>query len=286
MKKLIVVACALFCANIYARSPEEIKTEIKSLRRDQVNAFEDNITTEEWRQIADVEIASGRGFNPSAFWNMIGIERKNCEPLLDEYDVKFAATSHATNWFGGKIGFKRTPKCSQKYAEITIGKNRPGTAEVCKSAKGSFDSTSLLQRIIVFSECYADNKGVLWIDYNYNRLSNWVLDSAPKALKKLIREKGKSFLVGADGRNPLQNAIDSLLEALNRPRLQGLKEWVAEWYPDHVWNEPVWMSKDRLDKLMDDIYFGQIDFDWRNQSVLRANLGLEGYNEFVKKYNN
>ena len=38
------------------------------------------------------------------------------------------------------------------------------------AAKGSFDSTSLLQRIIVFSECYADNKGVLWIDYTYNRL--------------------------------------------------------------------------------------------------------------------
>ena len=286
MKKLIVVACALFCANIYARSPKEINAEIKSLRRDQVKAFEDNITTEEWRQIADVEIASGKGFNPSAFWNMLGIEQKNCEPLLDEYDVKFAATSHATNWFGGKIGFKRMPKCSQKYAEITIGKNRPGTAEVCKSAKGSFDSTSLLQRIIVFAECYANDKGVLWINYNYNRLSNWVLDSAPKALKKLIREKGKSFLVGADGRNPLQGAIDSLLAALNRPRLQGLKEWVAEWYPDHVWTEPVWMSKDRLNKLMDDIYFGQIDFDWRNQAVLRANLGLEGYNEFVKKYNN
>ena len=57
-------------------------------------------------------------------------------------------------------------------------------------------------------------------------------------------------------------------------------------YPCYVWTEPSWISDEDIKKLMDDVFYGQTDFDWRVQSVLRANLGLDGYNEFIKKYNN
>lgn len=287
MKRLITIACALFCANIYARTPKEVSEGfIRARFSNNQEQFVNNITTDEWRQIADIEIASGRLYDPSAYMNMIRHNRKNCEPLLNEYDGKFAATILSTKYFGEEIGFRRMPKCSRKYAEMSIGKNRPATAEVCKAVRGSLDSASLLQRIIVFAESYSDNKGYLWNIKGFDGQYYWVLISAPKALKKLIRKKGRSFLVGVDGRNPIQDAIDSLSAALNRPRMQGLKEWVAEWYPEYVWTEPVWMSEDRLKKLMDDIYFGQIEFNAWYQNILRANLGLEGYNEFVKKFNN
>jgi L-fucose isomerase-like protein len=176
------------------------------------------------------------------------------------------------------------PKCASKRVDI-IGEKYPVTAEICRSVKGSHESINLLQNITVFAENFANVEGILWFKRDFNRYSKYILTRAPKTLKKLIREKGGSFLVVDNGRNTVQDAINSLSAALNRPRMQGLREWVAEWYPDHVWTEPSWMSEESLKKLMDDVFYGQIDFNWRVQSVLRTNLGLEGYNEFIKKYN-
>lgn len=284
MNKFIAIACVMLCSLSYARTAEEVFAEFKSVDKDQIEAFLDNVTTDEWRQIADLEIASDKRLVPSAFINMISCKRKNCEPLLNEYDGKFVATKLPTIWFGGKRGFECMPKCSLKYVD-RIGEKRPVAAEICKAVRGSFVSASLLQHITVFAESYADVGGILWYNGNLDRYSKIILSSAPKALKKLIREKGGSFLVGADGKNPVQEAMDSLSAAINRPRMQGLREWVAEWYPDHVWTEPSWMSEEDLKKLMDDVFYGQTDFNWRVQSVLRANLGLDGYNEFIQKYN-
>jgi hypothetical protein len=285
MNKLIAIACSILCSMSYARTAEEVFAEFKSVGKDQSETFLDNITTDEWRQIADKEIDLGKRCYPSAFIAMICKKRKNCEPLLNEYDEKFSATRLPEIWFYGKGGFEVMPKCSLKYVDL-IGKKRPVTAEICKSVRGSFDSVSLPQRITVLAESYADVGGALWLKVNINRyLSHFILTSAPKELKKLIRKKGESFLVGADGKNLVQDAMDSLLAAINSPRMQGLREWVAKWYPDYVWTEPSWMSEEALKNLMDDVFYGQTDFDDRIQSVLRANLGIEGYNEFVNKFN-
>jgi hypothetical protein len=284
MKSLIAIACALFCANIYARTAEEVFAEFKSVDKDQIKYFLSNVTTDEWRQIADLEIASDKRLNPSAFLNMISKKQKNCEPLLNEYDNKFAVTTLPRVDFNLKTGFECMPKCALKRVEI-ISEKRPVMAETCKSVKGDVESVSLLQNITMFAEKYANPVDVLWFRRDFTRYSERILLDATKELKKLIRKKGWSFIARDDGSNPVQEVIDSLSSALNRPRMQGLREWVAEWYPDYVWTEPSWMSEEDLKKLMDDVFYGQTDLDMMVQGVLRANLGLEGYNEFIKKYN-
>lgn len=275
----------MLCSLSYARTLKEIIAEFKLVKGSQVKAFLDNVTTDEWRQIADFEISSDKTIHPSAFIHMISSDLKNLKPLLNEYDVKFAATSKYKLCVNLANSFRRMPKCASRYVDEIIGKKRPGTADVFKSVMGSIKSASLLQNITLFAETYADVEGVAWYCGSFEQFSSRILTSAPKVLKKLIREKGGSFIVGADGVNPVQSAIDSLSAALNRPRMQGLKEWVAEWYPNHAWIEPPWMSEESLNKLMDDVFYGQVDFCQKVQYVLRANLGVEGYNEFIKKYN-
>lgn len=302
MKKLITIACAMLCLLSYARTAEEVCAEYSKTNAVHRRAFLNNITTDEWRKIANLEIARNKTVKPSAFLammlhNPIG---KNLKPLLSEYDGKFVTSGFAKhfaenkpNWFRKlDVGFKNMPESTLKIVE-RIGKELPITAEICKSVKGEKESVNLPQRLAIFAENYAainyaaDRHGLRWFPrWDFDKELRIILSHAQNQVKRHIREKGGSFLVGADGKNPVQDAIDPLLAALNRPRMQGLREWVAELFPDYAWTEPSWLSEGDLKRLMDDVFYGKKDLNKSIQGVLRVNLGVDGYNEFIKKYNN
>jgi hypothetical protein len=106
-----------------------------------------------------------------------------------------------------------------------------------------------------------------------------------KAIKRRIREMGGSFIVGEDGVNPVQAAVDELSKCINSPKMEGLKEWTLKWFPDYKWTDVKWLPDEYISKLKDDIFYGEKDFRTDRKEILKAHLGVEAYNEFVKKYN-
>jgi hypothetical protein len=114
---------------------------------------------------------------------------------------------------------------------------------------------------------------------------NRLVSLAAKAVKRRIREQGGSFVVGSDGKNPVQNAVDELSAALNAPRMAGLKEWVGKWFPEYEWIEPKWMTDEEVQKLKDEILYGEKDFSRISKAKLESHLGIEAYNDFVRMYN-
>ena len=86
--------------------------------------------------------------------------------------------------------------------------------------------------------------------------------------------------------NPVQVEMDKLTAALNAPRLVGLKEWFAKFYPEYKWIDSEWETDEEIEALKDAVYNGEREFGIREKNVLRVNLGMVKYNEFVEAYNN
>ena len=117
-------------------------------------------------------------------------------------------------------------------------------------------------------------------------LKRGVLRSALGIVKRSLREHGRTFVVGPDGSNPVQEVLDALSAALNAPKMAGLGAWVAEWCPPgHEWREPSWMSETDVAAFTNALYYGERDFGRLEQTRLCAVLGVEAYNAFVIRYN-
>ena len=107
------------------------------------------------------------------------------------------------------------------------------------------------------------------------------------AVKMALRKQGKTFIVGDDGVNPVQEAIDQLTAAFQAPRLAGVKEWFATYYPDYVWIDPVVdeYTDEEVASLKDKVFYGQIDLTKTVSTKLLYFLGLDEYNAFIERYN-
>lgn len=117
-------------------------------------------------------------------------------------------------------------------------------------------------------------------------LKRCVLRSALGIVKRSLREHGRTFVVGPDGSNPVQEVLDALSVALNAPKMTGLGAWVAEWCPaGHEWREPSWMSETDVATFTNALYYGERDFGRIEQTRLCAVLGVDAYNAFVMRYN-
>lgn len=284
MKKMFIIAAILVASASWARDVSEIYRDYRTIKdRHEIEAFLDAITTEEWRAIAEDEISSGKKGNPSAFVAFCNQRGKNL-PLSSEYDERYSSVSAFMNGaiYGSKV-FDAMPKSAaqnlQKMEEF-----RPACARAFRNHR-SLIKCPAAERINVLVDLSANNKGYCWIVNTFDDRVKNVIGVTVKAVKKALRERGDSFIIGPDGKNKVQDAIDELSAALNAPRANGAREWVAKWFPQYEWIEPKWMSDAELKEYCDSIYLGQLNFSKRAMSVLRLNLGLEEYNKFVEKYN-
>lgn len=117
-------------------------------------------------------------------------------------------------------------------------------------------------------------------------LKRCVLRSALGIVKRSLREHGRTFVIGPDGSNPVQEVLDALSAALNAPKMAGLGAWVAEWCPaGHEWREPSWMPEADVAAFTNALYYGERDFGRIEQTRLCAVLGVDAYNTFVIRYN-
>lgn len=213
------------------------------------------------------------------------------------YDAKFAARGQ---YCGNLPWLDRSPMCFTNWMNsadgIGMSTNNPVKFEIMKfCAEFGVKGIPMPTKINWYALCgnlQQDDYRVFWSDnwrIQFRRQHELVV---PTLLKKIVpeikmwlRKSGKSFITKEDGVNPVQEEIDALQNALNAPKLAGLREWVARVYPDYQWIEPDWKSDEEINQLKEDIFYGQKDFTTQYKILLQTYLGTDAYNAFVEEYN-
>ena len=112
-----------------------------------------------------------------------------------------------------------------------------------------------------------------------------------KAVKIWIRKKGKSFVAKKDAKgniidNPLTAPMKELTDALNGAKYAGLNEWSTKFGANWETVELPWLlSDEKIGVLKEEILIDEQSFSDENIKQLRIALGVDGFNAFVKLYN-
>lgn len=315
---LLTIASIISFAAVSLAGDFDLYLQVEQAKRDYATnetarAFLDNLTDDQLLQFADEYIATNsilhqadgkmHGYanyvivpgGHSLVWKIfqIGKRRGKAAVLCDEYDQKFvdagvAATfyydAHATYYPKGIAAWIETNTnlvdISRVFVETSLARREFGIIE----KTGEFPQYTLPMSI---------NRAATRMALGFNsaadngKLIKSVVSGAVKPIKRRLREKGISFVVQEGEANPVQEAIDALTAAFNAPKLAGLKEWVANWFPEYQWVDidRFFMSDEEMTKLCDDIYYGDKDLTAKNSALILSHLGLDGYNAFIERYN-
>ena len=112
-----------------------------------------------------------------------------------------------------------------------------------------------------------------------------------KVVKKWLRKNGKSFVAKKDAKgniidNPLTAPMKELTDALNGAKYTGLNEWSAKYGANWETIELPWLlSDEKIGVLKEEILIDDQSFSDENVKQLRVALGVDGFNAFVKLYN-
>lgn len=299
----------------------DLYLQVEQARRDcatneAAQAFLDNLTDDQWLQFADEYIATNSilhqvdGKPHGGVWHNlhtstgewwlgwricgIGARRGNAVALCDEYDQKFVDAGMRC-WFPLDNMSPYYPKGHAYYME-SIDTNASVKAQflgilTCQFARRDTVSANGLVRPFTVPEhinwlANAMAIGRYSIKGSSAELKH-VVSLTTKPIKRKLRERGISFVVKEGEANPVQEAIDALTTAFNAPKFAGLKEWVAEWFPEYQWIDidNLFMSDEDMAKFCDDIYYGERDLTAVASALILSHLGLDGYNAFIERYN-
>ena len=112
-----------------------------------------------------------------------------------------------------------------------------------------------------------------------------------KVVKKWLRKNGKSFVAKKDAKgniidNPLTAPMKELTDALNGAKYAGLNEWSTKYGANWETVEFPWLlSDEKIGVLKEEILIDDQSFSDENIKQLRVALGVDGFNAFVKLYN-
>ena len=264
MKKLMILAA--FAAATVAASAAEIRTleEISGEYAALTNqtdraAFARAIVTDEWRAMCDYiletagtdlvkaqQFANGAAnVGPNVFHALSAYDA--AKPLAAEYDAKFAAAGLHSGYIGR---YAVMPLCTESYIKKSaIDETMPATvAAVRKYGNASYSGFTLGERLNCCAEAGVSPK---WVPGgSLTSMTKNTLAAAPGAIKRRLRETGRSFVAKEGEENPVQKPLDELSAALNAPKMAGLAAWVKEWCPDHKWIEPKWMTDAELSAVL------------------------------------
>lgn len=288
----IAAACSAFALNaktaqeILAGYPSEADAKVRSewhytLKADEIKAVADYAL-----EVAKTNLVAGKSIASHVYGSIFrhwgpapGLE------LAPEYDAKFADAGILLD----AVMFKNAPKCTEKFLvtqrEGAILKEFPAFVQYIRKA---IENKDRLADICAAINSLVESGTKINRHYGYGSVDyvvSKVLQNAPKHIRRKLRERGVPIVV-KDGVNHVQDAVDELSSALNAPRMAGVREWLSKWFPDYKWIDVKWMSDEELTKFKDDIFYGDIDFNAANRFILRSHLGVDAYNDFVKKFNN
>ena len=290
MKKLMLFGLSALSISAFGRSASEIVEGLKALTDSgEKKAFVDAVTPDEWRALADYQIEKAKGRNGDVNSYVYGVRpnailaisrNPDLADIAREYDRKYAEVGTRLAPTVANFGIMPLTKANwiNKYKDVL-----PIVCGLATKKSVKLSDLELGERINVIAENYSAREPHLYSN-DIEKEKSKIISLAVKAVKKRLREEGKTFIVGADGKNPVQDACDALTAALNAPKMSGLGAWVERW-TDTKWQEPKWMSDADVEKLKDDVFYGQIPFTPNVRSTLCANIGVDAYNAFVEKYN-
>lgn len=274
----------------FGRSASEIVEGLKSLTDSgERNAFIDAVTPDEWRALADYQIENAKGRSGDANKYVYGVRpnallaisrNPDLADIAREYDRKYAEVGTRLAPTVAKFGIMplTTANWINKFKDVL-----PVVCGLAAKKSVKLSDLEIGERINLIAENFSVREPHLYSN-DIEKEKSKIISLAVKAVKRRLREEGKTFIVGADGKNPVQDACDELTAALNAPKMAGIGAWVERW-TDTKWQEPKWMSDADVEKLKDDVFYGQIPFTPNVKSVLCANIGVDAYNAFVEKYN-
>jgi len=301
MKKMVVimalVSSAMCISAFAARTADEIVARGKELRDGypgtirELQEFAKSLSKDEMKSVIDRAIERVRSGNNGAMvypFDILGNWLRNqCSDLSEEVDAKLLAID------GYDVNPLRTydtiPRTSEKMLSMEnpkvdwLAKYPVTVRTVRKHKSGMIWSVATFPEAVNVVAEHSCNGGLGY--YMGGKSKERLVSMAAKAVKRRMREQGVSFVVGSDGKNPVQDAIDEFSSALNAPKMSGLRQWIAKWFADYEWVEPNWMSDADIQKLKDDVFYGEKDFRSDYKVKLEAHLGIEAYNDFVRLYN-
>lgn len=177
------------------------------------------------------------------------------------------------------------PKATRRFA-LSIKDSYPNVCQVYLfKIDGKTDRTILLENTDVWVNSIEGLVEFGWTDRAVVGWKKRILNVAMKSVKKQLRAEGIGFVV-KDGHNPVQDRLDALTKALDAPLMVGAKDAFAKCgIKFDVDFSKAFPAKEEMDKLMNDIYLGQIEFTAQSKGKMLVWLGVEGYNQFVEKYN-
>lgn len=317
---LTIASTIVFAATAFA-GDFDLYLQVRQAQRDRATnetaqAFLDNLTDDQWLQFADQYIATNSILHQAdgkshgdvrynlrtstgAWWLgwkifAIGENRGSAVALCDEYDQKFVDAGMSC-WFPWDYMCSYFPKGHAYYTE-SINTNAPTKTRY----------SAILACRMAVRDTLSDNGRVrgFTVPENINIIANrmiiglngiganashvkTVAAQAMKPIKRRLRERGISFVVKEGEVNPVQEAIDALTTAFNAPKLAGVKEWVAEWFPEYQWIDVdnIFMSDEEMAQLCDDIYYGEKELTDSYAQQILAHIGLDAYNAFIERYN-
>ena len=295
MLMLLAAVCAL-SVSAAAKTPAEIYNAVAAIDDwSERSAYYLALETEEWRAMAEDYLAV-------AATNLVAAEKlcpnrvsafiadRNypaANALAAEYDGRFAA-------FGVDLNFGRYATMPAMFEANLGGRwalwatNHPVRVALIRKYSDSDaweGKLTIGERLnALVEEVAATGPYFGHFGHNFTDRKNRILKDAPKAIKRRIRLDGGTFVVGPDGVNPVQTALDALSAALNAPKLAGVKAWAAVWDPSYTWTDIVW-NDEYFAALKDDIFYGEKEFSGAARFQLEGWLGVEAYNVFVRQYN-
>lgn len=215
--------------------------------------------------------------------------RQRCLDAKAELDARYAETPPCIpgHWWIYPAGW---PKSSAVKA-ADLGADKAYVASIALAIRlGSSLEPHRIANVgdiddlmVLFSDAVAFPEKCAFGQSMYDNLMAHTQKLGVKAVKKYIRSQGRSF-VAKDGVNPCEEYMSGLTAALNAPRFAGLDAWLKS-----IGRKGVDLSKlpteEYVEKLKRDILDGDKDMNERNTTLLKACLGVDGYNAFVREYN-
>lgn len=222
----------------------------------------------------------------SHFWQV----EKN--PKLDSFrieaDTALAAKGFATLW----NKYTSWPKVSANHRkQVNADMHYPKCIALAKKYECNINIQVFAQNgatidelIECLNEYISFPKGCQMNSKSLDEAKKGIQKSAVLGIKRALRNQGKSFVV-VNGINPCEQYMNRLNSILNAPRFKGLNDWLKELGFTSRIDESRFPSKELVEKLKDKIFYGEIKASPYHKAILSACLGVDGYNEFVKKYN-
>ena len=178
-------------------------------------------------------------------------------------------------------------KFSRDKSGITT--NLPYTISLAEKYKCDMYPNAFLSKGATIGELCKSmgERSVFYVRFGKDRLGNYkncIRANAEKIIRRRLREKGISF-IGEEGVANVKRLMESLRIALDSPRFAGLNDWLEEMGYEERLDISKLPSENEINELLDKIYYGEITMTKDKEVLLCVCLGIDKFNEFVKRYN-